>query len=1493
MRKAMRKIFGLFMAVALVLGTMSSVFANTTMTKDGIEATITTDKESYEKGESIKVTVTVKNTGNQNVNNITVELKIPEGIQLAEGTDTTIAIGTLAAGEDKTEIIEAKAVTDVNPGEGGGTGTGEGGGTGTGTGEGTGTGTGTNNGTDSIISGNVETGDISVIGYIIVALAAVAVIVLMMIKRKNYKATGIISTVALTIIGVTAMIQLTYAGIIVGSFEISKTVKVDGADKTIVAVIKYGEKVADVEVSDSYDRASVHDPSIIKDPATGTYYVFGSHMAWAKSDDLVNWTTFTNNINTDYATLFAKEAKWSARGSESYDLRGNLWAPDVIWNTALNKWCMYMSVNGDHWYTSIVLLTADSLEGNWEYKGPVVYSGFTNATEAADTDLEKVIGTNDVPARYLQNRNGNRTYGMNAIDPCVFYDDNGTLWMSYGSWFGGIYMLKLDGATGLRDYQRTYETVEYESDAYQGLMIAGGNHVSGEASYIQKIGDYYYLFMSYGGLTANGGYNMRVFRSEEASGPYTDPSGDDARYMTDNTGVGSINGTVGVKLMTNYKWSYMKYGQVAQGHNSAFVDVDGKSYVVYHTRTNDGTEGHQVRVHQLFANEDGWLVAAPYEYTGEAISETGYSADDMAGTYEVLLQKQSINYATLECVTPQKLTLNSDGTVSGDYTGTWTVNADSSYVTMNLGNTEYKGVFVKQYMEDTKYETMCFTVLGNNEVEMWGSKYLTGKDAVDLTISTGTVTVPLQTVGDIDFITEGLQGTTISYTSSNTNVMTNEGVITRGASNTDVTVTATYQNGDYTYSKDYTITVIGESQNGEPLLVGEYYTNSPVNLSNAVEGTYSVPNPFNKSTTAGLEIYNGVSIEFDVEGTGTYLSSILSFYGGGRMYFTGGSYLGYNATGGFFDANVKNGASWAAGTDYINGDATIKIEIDGAGFKVYSNGQLAYTSSDLALGLISGSSTVTSYSNILSWLNNTAETLNFGWGSWWSDKFNGTISNVKLYANAIEEVDTSDYAYYQDYSSGDKSEWTSANAGGSLTVVNDGDAYGNYVKFAPGAVNSRGAIAKFAFDESISGNYTIQLDAKLTAGSGNNCQETQFAITGSDFAYTGNNMNNGLETGYILKLSTTNSTVWNISGTSGDTVTIPSGTWVTVKAEVNSSNGTAAVEILNGATSLYSGTVTISGTGLLNGIYVKGGRYNSVTCVDNVKVKVDEAGGDTPVPAEPTTATAEVTGTAYPDSDSNVTVVFTADQNLSGSQTVKINGSTVSANSVLGMAKVNSITYSGNKCTVSLTMSAISRWHSLTGSYDVALYNGETSLAVKNVSYSLEMSSDTAYNAIATAANEYSSAYYKVVGTKMYVMTIIKTNTIHCDGITAGGTKYSWWNGIVSELYMTLDGTKYSLGSHVYNALYSNPISWGTGVDISLITSAKVVRGYMAFGTFDNDEDTDKGCILLNVVDLSDIGLGVSDISGKTVTFAGYLGPNDGTGVWAAVSESPTYTLAE
>ncbi len=478
----------------------------------------------------------------------------------------------------------------------------------------------------------------------------------------------------------------------------------------------------------SYSRVSVHDPSVVYD--NGTYYIFGSHMAWAKSTDLMNWEIFQMNINSEYTDLFGKEWEEYCKTATNPNLNGNLWAPDVIYNPNMDKYCFYMSVNGDDWNSVIVLLTADSIEGPYAYVGPVVYSGFnTDSHDVKLTDVYQVLGEDANLTRYQNIKNTK----LNAIDPCVIFDKDGSLWMVFGSWFGGLYMLKLDENTGLRDYTTTYETIPNEQDAYYGYKVHGGFVVSGEGPYIIEQDGYYYLFVSYGGLVADGGYQMRVFRSENITGPYVDEAGNSAVYTKE---CNDLFEKVGVRIMGSCDWTGNREIRVAQGHNSAYVTEEGEIFLIYHSRFADGKNGipeaHEVRVQQLFVNEDGWLVAAPYEYADEKISKTGYAVEDMCGDYEFIVHTPTTYYqkagnSTLGIMQPSKITLNEDGTVTGELEGSWTYEDGSPNMTITVGGVTYKGVFLKMPSEqlyfdpDERKVVMTFTALGDN-VAVWGSK---------------------------------------------------------------------------------------------------------------------------------------------------------------------------------------------------------------------------------------------------------------------------------------------------------------------------------------------------------------------------------------------------------------------------------------------------------------------------------------------------------------------------------------------------------------------------------------------------------------------------------------------------------------------------------------------------------------------------------------------------------------------------------------------------
>ena len=100
----------------------------------------------------------------------------------------------------------------------------------------------------------------------------------------------------------------------------------------------------------------------------------------------------------------------------------------------------------------------------------------------------------------------------------------------------------------------------------------------------------------------------------------------------------------------------------AAGHNSSFIDSDGQMYLVYHTRFDAGTEYHEVRVHQMFINEEGWPVVAPYENSGDKISQTGYSKEEVVGRYQFINHGNDSSSAMLSTLNIQ---LNEDCTVSG------------------------------------------------------------------------------------------------------------------------------------------------------------------------------------------------------------------------------------------------------------------------------------------------------------------------------------------------------------------------------------------------------------------------------------------------------------------------------------------------------------------------------------------------------------------------------------------------------------------------------------------------------------------------------------------------------------------------------------------------------------------------------------------------------------------------------------------------------------
>ena len=409
-------------------------------------------------------------------------------------------------------------------------------------------------------------------------------------------------------------------------------------------------------------------------------------------------------------------------------------------------------------------------------------------------------------------------------------------------------MIKLDKTNGLRDYTYTFPyevngkvttpgaaSANCTSDPYFGKKIAGGYYVSGEASYIQKIGKYYFLFMSYGGLTSDGGYQMRIFRSENPDGPYVDCYGTSALFKSYKMNYSSTTAdNRGVLLFGGYQWDAMSGAEIAQGHNSAFVDKQNRSFVVYHTRFSNGGEGHQVRVHQLFLNDEGWLMAAPFEFDGETITDEAIASKasiadaDIAGDYQFMRHQYGQNTKAKAFETPVNITLNADGTITGAETGTWKRTAGTDYIHLTINNVVYRGVLVKQTVDYTNIPAIAISALSSSsgsltmgqnnftyQQEVWAVK-ADAKAAIKYTLS--KMTLPFSDGATLNAApslpAQGKMGAKISWKSSDTSILTDDGKV-KGKGK--VTMTMTISKDEYEYVKDYTLNIDAEAEETTPV----------------------------------------------------------------------------------------------------------------------------------------------------------------------------------------------------------------------------------------------------------------------------------------------------------------------------------------------------------------------------------------------------------------------------------------------------------------------------------------------------------------------------------------------------------------------------------------------------------------------------------------------------------------------------------------------------
>jgi arabinan endo-1,5-alpha-L-arabinosidase len=299
------------------------------------------------------------------------------------------------------------------------------------------------------------------------------------------------------------------------------------------------------------DINPVHDPAVIKE--RNTYYVFCTGGRQGQGVIPVRTST---DMRTWKASGFVLESlpEWA---TQEIPMARNAWAPDISFYSG--EYHLYYSVSSFGSRNSAIglattrTLDRESPDFKWIDRGMVV--------------------------RSFQDKDD-----WNAIDPNLVIENPASVWLTWGSFWGGIKMRRVDPQTG--KLSTTDITLHSLSSRPREQPIGG----SVEAPSIVRHGDYWYLFVSFDRCCrgAQSTYNVVVGRSREITGPYVDRAG---KPMTEGGGTIVIEATTAT-------WR-------GPGHQ-ALLNDGGRDYMFFHAYFGEGRgRGSALQISTMIW-EGGW-----------------------------------------------------------------------------------------------------------------------------------------------------------------------------------------------------------------------------------------------------------------------------------------------------------------------------------------------------------------------------------------------------------------------------------------------------------------------------------------------------------------------------------------------------------------------------------------------------------------------------------------------------------------------------------------------------------------------------------------------------------------------------------------------------------------------------------------------------------------------------------------------------------------------